>query len=79
MCRAFWEHFRKSECGQDLSEYCLITAFVALAALGIFIHLSGGVQNIWGSAGATLATTSASITPSGGATPTTTSAPAPTR
>ncbi len=79
MFRAFWEDFRKSECGQDLSEYCLITAFIALAALGIFIHLSGGIQSIWGSAGTTLAATSASTPAPAGTAPTTTSAPAPSR
>jgi Flp pilus assembly pilin Flp len=46
----------KSELGQDLSEWCLITALVSLIALGIFFHFSGGMQNLWGSANAALAT-----------------------
>jgi Flp pilus assembly pilin Flp len=33
--------------GQDLSDYCLLTALVALIALGVFIHVSGGIQNLW--------------------------------
>jgi Flp pilus assembly pilin Flp len=36
--------------GQDLAEYCLLTALVALVALGIVIHLSGGMRAIWGGA-----------------------------
>jgi Flp pilus assembly pilin Flp len=46
----------KSELGQDLSEWCLITALVSLIALGIFFHFSGGMQNLWGNANAALAT-----------------------
>jgi hypothetical protein len=39
-----------------LSEYCLLTAAVALIALGIIIYAAGGVQNLWTSANQTLAT-----------------------
>jgi Flp pilus assembly pilin Flp len=42
--------FRRSEHAQDLAEYCLITAIIALVGLGIFYKLSGGVQGIWGTA-----------------------------
>jgi Flp pilus assembly pilin Flp len=38
------------ERGQDLAEYCLLTALVALVALGIVIHFAGGFQAIWNSA-----------------------------
>jgi len=48
--RAFWTEDR----GQDLAEYCLLTALVALVAAGIFVHFSGGVQAIWASANTTL-------------------------
>jgi Flp pilus assembly pilin Flp len=41
------KEFRRRENGQDLSEYCLITAAVALIALGIFIAVSGGIHNLW--------------------------------
>jgi Flp pilus assembly pilin Flp len=37
----------EEDCGQDIAEYCLITAFIALAALGIFWHVSGGLQGMW--------------------------------
>jgi Flp pilus assembly pilin Flp len=38
---------REENLGQGLAEYCLITAFIALAALGIFLHVSGGLQGVW--------------------------------
>ena len=47
--RFFFEHE-----GQDLAEYCLITAFIAVSACAIYFHVAGGVQNIWTSANATL-------------------------
>lgn len=42
------------ERGQDLAEYCLLTALVALIGLGILIHLSGGMQALWGGANTSL-------------------------
>jgi Flp pilus assembly pilin Flp len=48
--------------GQDLAEYCLITALVALVAVGILIHLSGGMQALWSDANASLTTGNAAIT-----------------
>jgi Flp pilus assembly pilin Flp len=42
--------FRRSERGQDLAEYCLMTAIIALIGLGLFYKLSGGVQGLWGTA-----------------------------
>jgi Flp pilus assembly pilin Flp len=72
-----WEKFRRSESGQGLAEYCLITALIALVGLGIFIHLSGGIQSIWGTAGTALtAGDPASHTGGGGTTPATASTPA---
>ena len=47
--------FRKSEQGQDLAEYCLMTALVALVALGVYWHIAGGMQNLWGAANTSLA------------------------
>ena len=35
------------ERGQDLAEYCLLTALLALIAVGILIHVSGGMQSLW--------------------------------
>jgi Flp pilus assembly pilin Flp len=47
----FW--FRDDH-GQDLADYCLLTALIALIGLGIFIHLSGGIQAIWNAGNSTL-------------------------
>ena len=38
---------REEERGQDVAEYCLITAFIALVCLAIFWHVSGGLQGMW--------------------------------
>ncbi|SPE35489.1 hypothetical protein SBA3_2270016 [Candidatus Sulfopaludibacter sp. SbA3] len=50
----FCREFLIQESGQDLAEYCLITALLALVALGIFWKVSGGMQAIWGTANSTL-------------------------
>jgi Flp pilus assembly pilin Flp len=47
---------RTSEQGQDLAEYCLITAFIALLGLGVFSHFTGGLQGLWGLANSTIGT-----------------------
>jgi len=60
----------KKDRGQDVSEYCLITALIALVALGIFLHVSGGLQGMWNSINASLAagnTAAAGAGPTGGA------------
>ena len=38
---------RQKDRGQDVAEYCLITALIALICLGIFLHVSGGLQAMW--------------------------------
>ena len=48
--------------GQDLAEYCLLTALVALVALGIVIHISGGIQAVWNGANASLTAGNAAST-----------------
>jgi Flp pilus assembly pilin Flp len=56
MLRAIRQLFRKHEDhGQDLAEYCLITALIALVAAGILFHMSGGMQGLWNSATTSLA------------------------
>jgi Flp pilus assembly pilin Flp len=53
---------RTEESGQDLAEYCLLTALGALIAVGLLIHFSGGMQAIWGSANTTLIAGNAAAT-----------------
>ena len=67
MFRSVVGAFHTEERGQDLAEYCLLTALVALVAVAIFIHFSGGVQAIWASVNTALgagdsATTGAATT-----------------
>jgi Flp pilus assembly pilin Flp len=46
MIRAISGFFRREE-GQDLADYCLLTALVALVAAGILFRVSGGLENLW--------------------------------
>ena len=52
--------FRREE-GQDLADYCLLTALVALAAGAILLHLSGGLSAIWGAGNQTLGSAGATV------------------
>jgi Flp pilus assembly pilin Flp len=40
--------------GQDLIEYTLLLAFVALASAALFIGAGGSIKNIWTSTNSTL-------------------------
>lgn len=40
--------FLREENGQDLIEYTLLLAFVALASAAVFIGAGGSIQGIWG-------------------------------
>jgi Flp pilus assembly pilin Flp len=50
--------FIKEEEGQDLIEYTLLMAFVALASAAIFIGAGNNMKTIWNNANATLANAS---------------------
>jgi len=43
--QAFW----REEEGQDLIEYALLMAFIALAAVAVLGTLSGNVKSLWNS------------------------------
>ena len=62
--------------GQDLAEYCLLTALVALIGLAILIHLSGGMQALWTGANTSLVAGNGAVSTGGAAGAATTSAPA---
>jgi Flp pilus assembly pilin Flp len=47
--------FVKEEEGQDLIEYTLLMAFIALASAAIFIGAGSSVSKIWTNANASLA------------------------
>ncbi len=43
LLKAFWQE----EDGQDLVEYSLLLAFIALAAIALLSAAGGSVKNIW--------------------------------
>jgi len=45
--KLFLKNFLKDESGQDLIEYTLLMAFVALASASIFISAGGSINSIW--------------------------------
>ncbi len=51
--------FLKEEQGQDLIEYTLLMAFVALASAAIFISAGQSINGIWGAANTQLANANA--------------------
>jgi Flp pilus assembly pilin Flp len=64
----FWRFVKalqSEDRGQDLSEYCLLTALVALIALGVIIQLSGGMRAVWGSVNTMLTAGNGAISGSG--------------
>jgi Flp pilus assembly pilin Flp len=62
----FVKALRSEDRGQDLAEYCLLTALVALVILGIIIQLSGGMQAVWNGANTQLTAGNAAINGSTG-------------
>jgi Flp pilus assembly pilin Flp len=54
-----WNFLREEE-GQDLIEYTLLLAFVALASAALFIAAGGSVSGIWSVANSRLSTAAAS-------------------
>jgi Flp pilus assembly pilin Flp len=65
MFRRFLKALHSEDRGQDLAEYCLLTALVALIALGIIVHMSGGMQAVWSGANTSLTagSTAANVSP----------------
>ncbi len=55
-----WKRFWNEEDGQDLVEYTLLLAFVALASAALFIGAGGSVSTIWTAANSRLAQAAAS-------------------
>jgi Flp pilus assembly pilin Flp len=43
----FLKNFWKDEQGQDLIEYTLLMAFVALASAALFLGAGGSISGIW--------------------------------
>ena len=58
MTMSFMQKFWQDESGQDLIEYTLLLAFVALASASLFVSAGSSVSAIWGSASTQLSTAS---------------------
>ncbi|MGC8794597.1 MAG: Flp family type IVb pilin [Bryobacteraceae bacterium] len=58
------KNFLKDERGQDLVEYTLLLAFVALASAALFIGAGGSVSKIWNVANSRLGEAAASASAS---------------
>jgi Flp pilus assembly pilin Flp len=48
--KSIFIRFLKDEEGQDLIEYTLLMAFIALASAGIFLHAGSSVNKVWSNA-----------------------------
>ena len=57
--KTLWQ-FVKDDQGQDLIEYTLLLAFVALASAALFISAGGSVNTIWSVANSRLSVAAAS-------------------
>ena len=62
----YLKNFLKDERGQDLVEYTLLLAFVAIASAALFITAGGSISNIWNVANTTLAEAAAKAEAGGG-------------
>ena len=56
----FLKNFVRDEQGQDLIEYTLLMAFVALAATALFLSTGGSITGIWTSTNTQLTTANTS-------------------
>jgi Flp pilus assembly pilin Flp len=50
----FLKRFWQDESGQDLIEYCLLLAFVALCAVGLLTGMRTSVSGLWTTANSAL-------------------------
>ena len=55
----FLRDFIEQEAGQDLIEYTLLMAFVALASAALFLGAGGSIKGIWSTSNSQLAAANA--------------------
>jgi Flp pilus assembly pilin Flp len=56
MINTIFHTFWKEEDGQDMVEYALLLAFVALAAVGVLTSVKASISTIWTSVSTNLST-----------------------
>jgi len=56
MINTLFHTFWKEEDGQDMVEYALLLAFVALAAVGVLTSVKASISTIWTSVSTNLTT-----------------------
>lgn len=54
--KTIMKNFARNEQGQDLIEYTLLMAFVALASAALFIGAGSSIKGIWGATNTQLTT-----------------------
>ncbi|HEX4227521.1 MAG TPA: Flp family type IVb pilin [Bryobacteraceae bacterium] len=54
MVKSFVKRFWQDEQGQDLVEYSLLLAFIALAAVGVLSTVKSSISTIWNSINSSL-------------------------
>ncbi len=59
MINPAWQAFWNGEEGQDMVEYSLLLAFIALAAVGLLSGIKTTISGLWSSISSTLSSTSA--------------------
>lgn len=60
--KALLKNFLQEESGQDLIEYTLLLAFVALASASLFLSAGNSVNGIWSTASGQLSTAAVAAT-----------------
>ncbi len=60
MITSNWKAFWQEEDGQDMVEYALLLAFIALAAVAVLGGVQGKISTIWGNINSTLTTAAGS-------------------
>lgn len=64
--RRLFRHFFDEDSGQDLIEYTLLIAFLALASVGLFLNSGTSVSQTWSSANSVLSAAANSQSPTSG-------------
>ncbi len=62
MITSFAKKFWQEDDGQDLVEYSLLLAFIALATIGVLTTVQGSLKTLWGTVNTQLGTANTAAT-----------------